>query len=409
MAAQAEALDFNLVDPRNTLDEVFYPRLERLRVHAPVFWSDIQKAWIATSHEAVWAGFHDPRFSAQRQLNQFRSIPEGERAQVIPNLSRYNPDWIVNVDGVKHLRLRKLVVKAFSRHVVEALRPQVEQLVQGVLDEVEGRDEVEFVQDVAFRIPATVITRLLGLPDDYIPELRDWARGMTALSAAPPREDLILADGVMARMNEVFREQIALRRANPGADLLSQLVTARDDKDSLTEDELLGLCHILIIAGHNTTANGIAGGLLAFLRNPDQRQYFLDNPEHGLDCMTEMLRYGGMSTAQVRIVAEDMELDGQSLKAGQPIFLMIAAANRDPAVFEDPARFDSTRRNDQAMTFGPGFHHCLGHLLTRMELEVFFRAFFQRFSRVEVLDEEVAFTPTIIFRGPEKLRVRLGA
>jgi len=403
-------LDINFADPKNLADDRFFSALATLRAQEPVFWSDYQQGWLFTTHADVKAGFSDPRLSAKRlHINQFRALSEAERAELIPNMIRYVPDWIINVDGEQHARLRRLVTKAFSRRIVENLRPQVQAMVQEILDDIEGKDEVEFIEEVAFRLPATVILRLLGLPEEHYHKLRGWAREVTYALASqnPPRELLIAAEQCFVEMNEVFGTEFEKRKTNPTPDLMTELMLARDEQDALSHDELIGMCHVLLIAGHDTTANSLGLGLAAWLRNPEQLAAYKAKPEAGMQFTTELLRYVAMSSTQIRIVAEPMEVGGKQLSPGQVVFLMLAGANRDPAVYAHPNEMDPERDLNASMTFAPGIHHCVGHLLARMELDVFFRAFFERFKTVEILTDELRFTPNYAFRGFERLPIRL--
>jgi pimeloyl-[acyl-carrier protein] synthase len=210
-------------------------------------------------------------------------------------------------------------------------------------------------------------------------------------------------------MNNMVLAEIARRRALPGEDLLTQLITLSDDAaGTLTEDEVLGLCHILLTAGHETTVNSMVFGLNAWANNPEQVELFLSGKVDPLAAMQEMSRHIGMSTAQPRVAAEDFEFRGKSMRKGDVVFLWILSANMDPQVFPAPERLDLTRPNiAAAMTFGPGLHHCVGHYLARVELEVFFRSFLPCFSKIEILDKPLAVLPNVAFRGLAHLNVRL--
>jgi cytochrome P450 len=402
-------LDFNFADPSNLANDHFFKGLAEIRANDPVFWSDYQHGWLFTRHADVLAGFNDTRLSAKRlHIAQFLSIAPEERATLIPNMIRYVPDWIINVDGEQHARLRRLVTKAFSRRVIEALRPQIQALVDEILADIEGRDEVEFVEEVAFRLPATVIMRFLGVPQEHYNALRRWAREITYALASqnPPRELLLEAEKCFVEMNAVFGAEFEKRKTNPTPDLITELIQARDANDALTEDEILGMCHVILLAGHDTTANSLTLGLVAFLRNPEQRAGYLANPQDNMKYITEMLRYIAMSSTQIRIVAEPMEVGGKQLSPGEVVFLMIAAANRDPSVYENPDVMDYTRDLNQSITFAPGIHHCVGHMMARMNLDLFFRSFFTRYDKIE-LPEKLEFTPNYAFRGLTHLPVKL--
>jgi cytochrome P450 len=404
-------LDIEFAHAANLADGPFFSGLARIRRDDPVFWSEYQQGWMFTRYDDVVAGFNDPRLSAKRlHVNQFGAIPESERTALIPLMMRYVPDWIINVDGEQHARLRRLVVKAFSRRIVEALRPQVSELVEQILDDLERKGEVEFIEEVAFRLPATVIMRLLGLPEHHAESLRRWGRDVTYALASqnPPRTLLLAAEQAFVEMGEVFGAEFEKRRANPTADLMTELLLARDDHDALTEDELIGMCHVILLAGHDTTANSLGLGLVAWLRHAEQRTRYLANPAEGLTYITELLRYVAMASTQIRIVTEPMQVGGKQLQPGQVVFLMIAAANRDPAVFDAPDTMILDRDPSRPLTFAPGLHHCVGHLLARMELDVFFRALFHRFPRIEMLGGAPDYSPNYAFRGLVKLPVRFG-
>jgi pimeloyl-[acyl-carrier protein] synthase len=406
-------LDFAFADSNNLQDAVFLPRLSRIRERDPVFWSDLQRGWLLTRHEDVVDAFGDPRWSAKRlHVAQFAAIPLDQHTSVIPNLIKYIPDWIINIDAPQHDRIRKLVVKAFGRKVIERMRPTVEAACDILLDEALEKGSVDFVESVAFPLPAMVIIGLMGIAQEHIGPLRGWARDMTIALAShnPSREALLAAEQTMARMNEVFTEEIERRRNHPGTDLLSALVSAHEQVDALSTAELLGLCHVLIIAGHDTTANSLGLGLVALLRNPSQLERYLAGEFEPMQAMTELLRYIAMSSTQIRIAKTPIELRGKSIAPGQIGFLMIAAANRDPAVFEQPDVLDFSRPNlERSATFGPGIHHCLGHFLARMELDILYGKLFARACSVELTADDLQFTPNYAFRGLESIPVRLTA
>lgn len=413
MAAADPQLDFAFADPGNLQDGIFLPRLGRIRDTDPVFWSNNQHGWLLTRHEDVIGAFSDTRWSAKRlHVAQFSAIPQAQHAELIPNMIRYIPDWIINIDAPQHDRIRKLVIKAFNRKVIEQMRPTVERACDRLLDAALEQGSIDFVESVAYPLPAMVIIGLMGVAEEHIVPLRGWARDMTTALAShnPSRETLLAAEQTVQRMNEVFTAEIERRRKQPGNDLLSALVTAQEQADALTTEELLGLCHVLIIAGHDTTANSLGLGLLALMRNAGQRKRYLAGEFEPMQAMAELLRYVAMASTQIRIAREPIELRGKQIQPGQVGFLMIAAANRDPEVFANPDALDFSRPNlERSVTFAPGIHHCLGHFLARMELDILFRKLFARASRVELAGDRYQFTPNYAFRGVESIPVQLSA
>jgi cytochrome P450 len=413
MTEALQSLDFPFADPALLHDAQFLPRLSAIRESDPVFRSALQGGWLLTRHEDVFAAFGDRRWSAKRlHVAQFSAIPADQHAALIPNLLKYIPDWIINIDSPQHDRVRKLVVKAFNRRVIEQLRPTVERACDTLIDEALAQREVDFISSVAFPLPAIVIIGLLGVAPEHIGPLRGWARDTTTALAShsPSRELLLAAERTVVQMNEVFAAEIEQRRRQPRQDLLSALVAAQADEEALSTEELLGLCHVLIIAGHDTTANSLGLGLVALLKHPTQRRRYLAGEVDAMQAMSELLRFVAMSSAQIRIAKEPITLRGKVIQPGEIGYLMIAAANRDPRVFEHPEVLDLGRPNlEQSVTFGPGLHHCLGHFLARMELDVLYRKLFARAPGISLASDELQFTPNFAFRGLEHLPVRLAA
>lgn len=410
----ANPLDLFLGDPRNIDDRVFFPAIDRIREEDPVFWSDSQQLWFLTRHEDVLNAFNDKRWSDKRlHGSQFLSIPEDRRATEIPNLVKYIPDWVNNIDSPQHDRVRRLLLKGFTRKVIESIRPAIEQTCDRLVDEALETREFDFVDKVAFPLPATVILTLLGVPLEHLPKMRGWANVITAAIAGvqPPPELLKAADAAFQEMNDIFLVEIEKRKTHPGPDLISALVQAREDNgDALTLEELLGILQLVIIAGHDSTANSIGLGLVALLEYPGQMAAYRDRKVEPMSAMSELLRHVNVSAMQPRVAAERFELRGKTIEPGQYAFIMIAAANRDPRMFDDPGVMNFSReRIDRTAVFGPGIHHCVGHYLARVELDVLFRKLLDRAKKLEADTSNLTFQPNPVFRGLNALPVRFSA
>ena len=322
---------------------------------------------------------------------------------------RYIPDWIIEQDPPEHPRLRKLLVKAFNKKVVDSVRPFVRERVALLMDKLERQPQLEFNEEIARLLPGSVILKLLGLSQDYFPKLRGWSAAFME-GIGVPYADMAAkkrADDAMAEMNAVFAAEIDERRRSPRDDLLSSMLAATEDGETLTEIEMLGALQVLIVAGHDTTSNTMTLGLAALAEHPDFWDYMYRRPEKTLECCLELMRYIAMSTSQPRIAAEDFTWHGKQLRKGDLIFLMLAAANRDPRAFENPEAMDVHRNNERSMVFAPGLHHCIGHLLAKMQVADFFGELVQRFEGAEILDPRLAFMPQVAFRGLYELNVRL--
>lgn len=385
-------------------------KLNALREVNGFYWSDRQHSWTISDHDAVAEGFrgHLP-LSAGRHNILASFIPDPvEREKRIGFLMKVLPYWLTNSDPPQQLRLRKLMLKAFSKQVAEEYRPFVRETVNQVLDSIAGRSEVEFVEEVARQIPARTIMKLLNFGPEYLPKLKRWAYLANAgLSGYPSLDMLSAVNDACMEMHAAFMLEIEKRRTNPTNDFVSSLVTAREGADQLTEMELSGILHLTLLAGHDTTTNTIALGVAALSKDAEARQFMREHPEQNANSIMEIMRYIAMSTSMSRIVTEDFVWRGHEMKAGQIVHLMIASANRDPKAFADPEVLDLQRPQDKNMTFGPGLHHCIGHFFAKMQLSEFFPEFLRRYDDFEVLDRDIVFGGGMSFRGPQELHVRL--
>jgi len=379
--------------------------LRRLRYEDPVFWSDKQHAWIVTRYDDVLQAFRDQRLSASRIVPFLETVVSDVRNE-FPLIGQFEDKWITNVDQPIHSRLRRLMTDAFSKTVVEGLRDKTHEISRDILDEVADRD-VDFVSSVAREIPARVVTALFGIP----PELRDqfatWAGNIQQATGAAVLTRAMVEDyhRTLEDMNAALLELIADRRTRPQSDLLTKLVQARDASDKLSEDELLGACHATIIGGFETTMHMLTLGLIELADRPWLQERLLAGRAEEVKVVDELLRYVGMVKGMLRIARCDFEWHGKHIRRGDLVFGMSISANRDEGFWQDPDRIDPDRDNRRSMAFGPGIHFCLGHLLAKMELGVFFTEAFGSFN-VELLSDERPYINSFAFRGLERLPVR---
>jgi pimeloyl-[acyl-carrier protein] synthase len=291
------------------------------------------------------------------------------------------------------------------------MRPFVQARVAHLTDKIERTPQLEFNEEIARQLPGVVILKLLGLPDELYANLKEWATAFTvALASALPKiEWLDRAERAIVEMNEVFRREVAERRLHPRGenDLLSIMLQTHDQsEDALSEDELLGVLQLLIVAGHDTTSNSMSLGVATLAKHPDAWRYMREHREATAQAVLEIMRFSAMSAAMPRVVREDFLWHGKELRKDDLVFVMMAGGNRDPRAFSNPEALDLTRNNDAALTFAPGLHHCVGHLIAKMQLNEFFGALVQRFDGVSVLDDELNFLPQLVFRGVSSLNVR---
>jgi cytochrome P450 len=270
--------------------------------------------------------------------------------------------------------LRSLVNKAFTTRVIEGMRARIQLIVDRLLDKVQDARSMDVIDDLAYPLPVTVICEMLGVPLDDHEAIRGWssdiARSLDAIGLLADPE--IVARGVAARRNltDYFRRLLPERRKHPQADLLSLLIAVEEQGDKLNEGELLAMCLLLFIAGHETTVNLIGNGTLALLEHPDQMAKLRDDPALIASAIEELLRYDSPVQWTARITNADVEIAGRAIPSGSMVIAAIGAANRDPRHFQDPDRLDIVRADNRHVSFGFGIHYCLGAPLARVEGQI---------------------------------------
>lgn len=338
-------------------------------------------------------------------INPFRPGVDPERL----------PGSFLLMDPPDHTRLRGLVSKAFTMRAVTALRPRVTEIVDELLDQAIEAGKVDIVTALAHPLPLITICEVLGVPAaDRIlfgGWTRDISRGLDpdALLTDAERSARTVA---VEHFAEYFGELIAWRRDHPGPDLLSQLVEVEDGGDTLTVKELLDICVLLLIGGHETTMNLISNAVLALERHPDQRALLCADPGLASRAVEEFLRYDTPVPFPTRVALSDTELAGQRLPRGTGVILLVGSANRDQNAFPDPDRLDLTRFGGQSsarrhLAFSHGPHFCLGAPLARLECEIAFERLVRRAPGFRVLAEAPRYWPSVSMRGPAELPVAL--
>lgn len=395
--------ELNLLDPDFLADP--YPVYHRLRVEDPVH-RHPYGFYVLTRYDDVAGFLRDARFGKggyQALIeSRFGAGPDGPWL-ALSMLFRDPPD---------HTRLRGLVSKAFTPRVVETLRGRIQGIVDRLLERVAGAPLMDVIEDLAYPLPVTVISELLGVPvgdgDTVKGWSRDVARALDAI-ALPVGPDVIERGGrATDEMAGYFRDLIMERRRRPALDLLSGLVEAEEAGDRLTEQELLATCVLLYVAGHETTVNLIGNGLLALLRHPEARRRLQEDPGLLGGAIEELLRYDGPVQRTGRMAASDTEIGGVPIAAGSLVLGLLGAANRDPARFAEPDRLDLRRAEPRHLAFGSGIHYCLGAPLARLEAQVAIGTVLRRFPALTLAVECPVWRPSSTLRGLDTLPVVLG-
>lgn len=403
-------LDDDLLSPAAVADP--YPLLDALREHDPVHWSPRYRSWIVTRFDDVTSALRDPRFSSDRITPFVQAKLTGPDADpALQDTFSVLATWMVFKDPPDHTRLRRLLRRAFTPRAVESLRPSVAALTDRLLDEVIEAGSADLLRSFAYPLTASVVAEMLGVPERDRQLFKDWSEAITPLVFAGLDTEGRYERGTrgMLELRDYLAELAGRMRDQPGENLLSALVQARDEGDALTHDEVVGTAVLLLFAGHETTTNLIASGLLALLRHPEQR-VLLESGAAPLDgAVEELLRYDGPAKTIVRVMSEDVELRGRILVAGQRVFLCPASASRDPEIFARPGELDLQRTEDQHVGFGFGLHYCLGAPLARLEAGIAIPAALRRLPHLRLdPDAELTWQPVLISRGLTALPVVFG-
>jgi cytochrome P450 len=380
----------------------FFARLRESRPIAPVQMPGYGRAWFITRYADVRTALTDPRLA--KDVHRWPGGGQSRPSEVV-GLHAH----MLNSDPPDHTRLRRLVQQAFTPRRAAQLRPRAEEIAAGLLDEIAaaGRDIVDLLDEYARPLPITVLCELLGVPETD----RAWIA--VAVVDYGRREE---SERVTRELAAYFTELVAAKRAEPGDDLISALVRARDDagregaKTGLTDDELLSTVYQLVMAGFDTTVNLIASGALALLTHPEQMARLRDDPTALPAAVEELLRFTNpVNHATSRFTTEDVPIGDVLVPAGEWVLAATSSANLDPARFPDPDRLDLGRDTDGHVAFGHGIHYCLGAPLARMEAEVALGALLARFPGISlaVPAQELRWRPTSLMNGLESLPVRV--
>ncbi len=372
-----------------------YPVFDELRRAGRPLWHDGLGMWLAARHadaDVVLRHRRAGRVFVDRQ-------PLAEMAV----FNRLHRDSILDSEPPQHTRLRRLVQTAFGRGHVERLREPVRRIADALLDELADCGECDLLADYAAPLPVAVIAELLGVPESDRHLLRPWSNAMVKMYEYHRPPAVVAAARLAgADFDAYLRELAAQRRVRPADDLVSHLVGA----PGLSDDELVANCVLLLNAGHEASVNVLGNGLLGLFRHPAELARLRADCDRLLPtAIEELIRYDAPLQLFERTAYDDVEIGGVTVRRGQKIAALLGAANRDPAVFADPARLDVGRDPNPHLGFGAGIHFCLGAPLARLELSVSLPVLLRRLPAME-LAEEPEYQPNFVIRGLRSLRVR---
>ena len=389
-----------------------YPWYESLRTHDPVHRVDDYTV-VLTRHEDVLSTLRGVEFA--RDIEQHAAAPiDNPVMERRRERSEQRSKSILNLDPPDHTRLRKLATQAFTPKAVNRLRMTTEQMVDDVLDRAATQGGMEVIDELAFPVPFQVISAMLDMPTDRADELRDWSQILTAtLEPTTTLDDLDRADEAVNQLIPYLFDIIEQRRSNVGDDVVSALLTAESEGDRLDMAELMSFVVLLYVAGHETTVNLIGNGLLALLEHPDQLDRWRNDPSLDASAIDELLRFNGPVQNTVRVPLEPVTylgLDGEPIvvEPGHIVTTCLGAANRDPALFQDPNELRLDRPNAQRhLAFASGIHYCLGASLARMEATVALTRLIRRFEQISLVGEPT-WRDRYTIRGVDHLEIAFG-
>ncbi|HEY1738896.1 MAG TPA: cytochrome P450 [Acidimicrobiia bacterium] len=389
-----------------------YSQYKRVRDVDPIHRTALGP-WALFRHADILRVLRDPNLSVEEEnaLPLAVDIDPELRARIEERRGRYAASML-DRDPPDHHRLRRLVSKVFTPRMIEELRPRINAIVAEHLDTIAGRGgDADVIADLAFPLPFIVISEMMGIPEGRDRnDLRVWS-GQVVKTFDP----IITNDDTLAALNastEIFaflEEVIAAKRAEPADDLTSALIAAEEDGDRLSTNELVSQIALLFIAGHETTVNLIGNGVLALLEHPEQLALLRDDPSLDVNAVDELLRYDGPVQFTRRIALDDIDVDGHTIESGSVIMTCLGAGNHDPAMFGPTADALDLRRADanQHLTFGGGFHHCLGNALARVEAQEAIGGLIRRFPDLARASDESEWNGRIVIRGLNALPVHI--
>jgi cytochrome P450 len=388
-------------------DEAFradpYPYYKRLYGRPPHLMNMFfQMALVAGYDDAVTILHDHERFTSSQKLNP--NFDQQERTLFA------GAETVLFSDPPNHTRLRRLVSRAFTPKRIRDLGPRIRELTQTLLDRAARKGELEVMSDLATPLPVMVIAEMLGVAPAQYEQFKHWSDRIVESDNTPPGMPLPDATKQAAEeLRSFFANEIERRRSDPGEDLVSALVAAHDETEALSADELRAFVILLLLAGNETTTNLIGNGMLALGRNPDQIALLRGDPSLMPRAVEEMLRYDGPVQSTVRHNHEPVEVGGALIAPETMVFVILAAANRDPAHFSDPDAFDITREPSAHLAFGDGIHYCLGAALARLEGAIAFSSMLERFPRLRLTEAEAPpkYKGSYFLRGLSSLKMAL--
>jgi cytochrome P450 len=364
-----------------------YPYYARLRELDPVYRTENlalhggKPCWVITSYQAGYDVLTHLRMTSDNRALQAYEVAEGGK-KFVSMMSRF----LLFLERTDHARVRRMVANTFMRRKVEEFRPKIQSTIDYLLDKVEPAGRMDIVADYANPLPIMMIFLMFGMPLEDLSLLKGWMEGFARRGEVGPvsLEAEQAGEAAVIGFTDYFQKQIDDRRRNPRDDVITTFVQAKDEKGHLTDEELIAMCVLIFMAGHESTANMIGYNMFSLLRNPEQLKLLQDNPELIEDGVDELIRFDSSVHVAHRVGFEDVVIQGKTIPANEPCMIVQGAANYDPAQYNHPERLDLSRGKVQHLVFGLGSHSCLGNQLAKLELRMAIPALITRFPNIRL-------------------------
>lgn len=388
-----------------------YPLFEQLRSRDPVHWSEDMAGWIITDYQLCsdMLSMND-YYSAERLTGVKAHLPAETKASA-EEVLRWLTTWMVFMDQPDHTRIRRHMARVLNANVFATLSDNIADICAMLLDRLPRNETVDFVREFSIQLPGMVVMDFFGVPRERLFEVKGWSDDMMLFigSARGVKDKYDRARNGAVNMGTLFQDMIKQRRVEPQDDVLTKLISADINGDTLTDDEIVGSMMMVLNGGHETTANLINNSVMALVNHPKQLALLRDKKVSMPVAVEELLRFDPPILSIGRVVKQDVQLGGKQLAKGERVFAMLAAANRDPKLFENPDELILDRVSNAHMTFGKGAHHCMGMPLARNQGKIVIPMLLEKFKNIEIVEDmnDVPWINSMVTRGPTRLLVKL--
>ena len=388
-----------------------YKTYNLMRSHRPILFSQTTRLHWVTKMEFAQEMLRDKRFSVDDRKYPIadKRRKEFKKAGREIMLEQFENPSMLKLDPPDHSRIRRLVQYGFTNRYITSLEPEIKKIVEDCLDKIHNRDSFDLIEDLAKPLPAIVIAKMMGLPNEDLNQFQAWSEdllvGVGGIGTS--KEDIKKSGDAYEALINYFEKIILSRKNSPGDDFIGKLIQAEEEGDKLNIKEMYGTCLLLLIAGHETTTRLIGNGMFTLFNHPENITHLRNDFTLIPNAIEEMLRYEPPVHATVRFAENDMDYNNKSYKRGTAFAVSIAGANRDPEANDNPNEFNIFRKDIKHISFGYGPHMCIGASLARIESRIAFETLFERFSNLSLLDKNPEWGKNLIFRGFDNLQIKI--